>query len=120
MSYVKKVGGFGWRIDEVRSGEGNLCHIPILLQLWAEVVGINEYTHDMGYRLLTTQLLCTSYCKVGNMSAQGVEIVDHTIEATTGADALLLCRNFIGDAICTIELLPCALNDYVLECRAHP
>ena len=84
------------------------------------MVGINEYTHDMGYRLLTTQLLCTSYCKVGNMSAQGVVIVDHTIEATTGADALLLGRNIIGDAICTIELLPCALNDDILECRAHP
>ena len=57
---------------------------------------------------------------VRNMGLQRAKVGHHTIEATTGADTLLLCHLLVGHGILSVQLLPRAEYHNVVEGCTYP
>ena len=57
-----------------------LGHIPVLGQIFTEMVGVDEDEDGLGYRLLLPQLLGTSGREVGDAGAQSIHIRHHARE----------------------------------------
>ena len=115
------LGGIG------RGQESFLSHIPILGQVFTEMVGIDEDTNCLGYRLLLSQFLGTAGSKVGDAGAQGIHIRHHARERARSADALtigphhrLLTHVLHGDAVLAVQLLPGSYGHHVVQGSTNP
>ncbi len=60
-----------------RSEQPFLRHVPVLREVFTEMVGINEYAYGLGHGLLTPQFLGTPGRKVADMCTYCREIGDH-------------------------------------------
>ena len=112
-------------LDDADGGTGGgeepyLLIVPVLCQVLAEHVGIQEDTHNAGYRVLYAQLLGTAGGIVRHMGSQSVEVGNHAIERAAGTDAFLFGQLLVGYYILAIQLLPRADNVDVVERLAHP
>ena len=75
----------GSGLDNLLSGIGGgeksfLRHIPILGQVFTEMVGVDEDADGLGHRFLLSQFLCTTGREVGDAGAQGIHIRHHARE----------------------------------------
>ena len=63
-------GGLHDLLGRIGGGEKSfLSHVPVLRQVFTEMVGVDEDTNGLGYRLLFSQLLGTAGSKVGDAGA---------------------------------------------------
>jgi len=88
------------------SDKPSFLKVPILCQVFTEGIGIDEYTNRGGYRILHSQLLCTTGCIVGNVSTKCVLVAYHAIERAAGANRFLLCQFLVRHSILAVQFLP--------------
>ena len=60
-----------------RCKQSLLAHIPILWEVFTEMVGIDEDADGLSHRLLLAELLGTAGGKVGDAGAQGCQVSHH-------------------------------------------
>ena len=97
-----------------------LGHIPVLRQVFAEMVGVNEDADGLGHRLLLSQLFGTAGCEVGDAGAQGIHIRHHARERARGADALFLAHVLHRNAVDAVQFLPSPDGHYIVQRGTNP
>ena len=97
-----------------------LLEVPVLRQVLAEEIGLQEYADDAGHAALLPKFLRTSGCIVGNMGAHCLKVAYHSGEAPAGADAFLFRHFLIGYGVDTIQLLPRPQYDNIPERGTYP
>lgn len=93
--------------------------VPVLWQVFAKMVGVDEDADDGCCRLLLAKLLGTAGGEVADAGTKGFEVWYHIGETPTGADAFLLAHILKGYAVFAVQLFPGALH-HNIESGTNP
>ena len=108
------LGGVGGRQQPL------LAHVPVLGQVLAEMIGVDEHADGLRDGLLLAEFLGTAGGEVGDAGVQDVLVCHHARKRARGADALFLRHVLHGDAVLAVELLPGADGSHVVQRGPYP